>query len=166
MKYAGLLFLIVITGLQAASPEPIVTEALLNAPLGEVWKMFTTKEGIESWMVAKTDIDLQAGGLWRTSYSKDSNLDDDSAIHHRILAYDPLRMLTFRTIKSPKNFPFPTAILRTWTVVYFEPVGESRTKVTARMLGFTDDDESQRMRKFFEVGNKSTLDALVKKFPR
>jgi len=60
--------------------------------------------------------------MWRTSYSKESTLDDDSAIHHTILAYDPNRMLVFRTIKSPKNFPFKTAILRTWTVVYFEPL--------------------------------------------
>ena len=108
MKYAFAAFgvLITIAGLKAASPEPIVIEAVVNAPLGDVWKMFTTKEGIESWMVAKTDIDLRIGGLWRTSYSKDSNLDDDSSIHHTVLAYDPQRMLSFRTIKAPKNFPF------------------------------------------------------------
>jgi len=166
MKYAITAFglLILTAGLDAAPPEPIVTEAVVNAPLGDVWKMFTTKEGIESWMVAKTDIDLRTGGLWRTSYSKDSNLDDDSSIHHMVLAYDPQRMLSFRTIKPPKNFPFPSAIVKTWTVVYFEPAGESRTKVTSRMLGFGEDDESQRMRKFFEVGNRTTLDALVKKF--
>jgi len=167
MKYAFAAFgvLITIAGLKAASPDPIVTEAVVNAPVGDVWKMFTTKEGIESWMVAKTDIDLRIGGLWRTSYSKDSNLDDDLSIHHTVLAYDPQRMLSFRTIKAPKNFPFRGAIVKTWTVVYFEAVGESRTKVTSRMLGFGEDDESQRMRKFFEAGNKTTLDALVKKFP-
>jgi uncharacterized protein YndB with AHSA1/START domain len=166
MKYAITAFglLILTAGLEAASPEPIVTEAVVNAPLADVWKMFTTKEGIESWMVAKTDVDLRPGGIWRTSYTKDSNLDDDSSIHHTILAYDPQRMLSFRTIKPPKNFPFPSAIVKTWTVVYFEPAGESRTKVTSRMLGFGEDDESQRMRKFFEVGNRTTLDALVKKF--
>jgi|SRR5881409_1839529 len=159
MKYAICLMM-----LAAALSEPIVSEAVINAPIGEVWKVWITKEGIESWMVAKTDIDLRVGGTWRTSYSKDSNLNDDMAIHHTILAYDPGRMFAFRTIKPPKNFPFPTAILKTWTVVYFEPVGESRTKVTVRMLGYEDNAESQKMRAFFESGNKTTLDNLMKKY--
>jgi len=144
--------------------EPIVTEGIVNAPVTEVWKAWTTKEGIESWMVTKTDIDLRPGGMWRTSYSKDSNLDDDQSIHHMILAFDPGRMFSSRTVKWPKNFPFANAISKTWTVVYFEPVGESRTKVTAKMFGFTDEEESQRMRAFFESGNKTTLDNLIKKY--
>jgi hypothetical protein len=69
-----------------------------------------------------------------------------------------------RTVKPPKGFSFPNAILKTWTVVYFEPLGASRTKVTAHMLGFTEDEESQKMRAFFETGNRTTLDNLVKKY--
>ncbi len=147
----------------APQANPVVTEGVINAPVAEVWRLWTTKEGIESWMVAKTDIDLRPGGLWRTSYNKDSTLDDDSSIHHMVLAFDPGRMFVSRTIKAPKNFPFPNAILKPWTIVYFEAAGESRTKVTVHMLGFGDDDESRRMRPFFESGNKSTLDSLMKK---
>jgi uncharacterized protein YndB with AHSA1/START domain len=162
--FAGLALLLAITPLWSAPQDPIVTEAIIDAPLAEVWQAFTTRDGIESWMVAKTDIDLRPGGLWRTSYSKDSNLNDDASIHQMILAYDPGRMLAFRTIKPPKNFPFPNAIAKTWTVTYFETVGDSRTKITAHMLGFGDDDESQKMRAFFERGNKTTLDNLAKKY--
>lgn len=148
----------------AQAQQSVVTEGVVNAPVAEVWRLFTTKEGIESWMVAKTDIDLRLGGLWRTSYSKTSTLDDDTAIHHMVLAYDPERLLVFRTIKTPKNFPFPKAILNTWSVVYLEPAGESHTKVTTRMLGFGNDFESQSMREFFVAGNQETLDHLIKKF--
>jgi hypothetical protein len=116
-------------------------------------------------MVAKTEIDMRVGGSFRTSYSKTSSLDDDASIHHVILAFDPLKMFSMHTVKPPKNFPFPNAILKTWTVVYFEPQGDFKTKVTAHMLGFTDDEESQKMRAFFEAGNKTTLDALIKMFP-
>jgi len=148
----------------SASVDPIVTEAVIAAPVAEVWKVWTTKEGIESWMVAKTEIDLRVGGIWRTSYNKSSNLDDEESIRHTILAFDPQKMFSMRTVKPPKNFPFPNAILKTWTVVYFEPIEGSRTKVTAHMLGFTDDEESQKMRAFFEAGNRTTLDSLVKKY--
>src|SRR5688572_32170845 len=110
--------------LAASSPlsaaEPLVAEAVVNAPLDTVWRAWTTVEGIQSWMVAKTDIDLRVGGLWRTSYTRDADLAGDAAIHHRILAFDPARMLAFQTIKTPKNFPFAN-IAQTWTVVYLEP---------------------------------------------
>ena len=124
--------------LPAASVEPLVTEGVVDAPVEAVWSAFTTREGLESWMVAKTDFELKTGGLWRTSYSKDSTLDDDAAIHHLILAYDPGRMFSFRTVKFPKGFPFPNALAKTWTVVYFEPLGDRQTKVTTRMLGYTE----------------------------
>ena len=64
-------------------------------------------------------------------------------------------------VKSPG---LRAAIGQTWTVIYFEPVDGGRTKVTVKMLGFSGDAESQKMRAFFEVGNKATLDALVKRF--
>jgi uncharacterized protein YndB with AHSA1/START domain len=147
----------------AASLNAVVTEGIVNGSVDAVWKAFTEKSVIEQWMVAKTDIDLKVGGLWRTSYSKDSDLNDDMAIHHTILAFDPDRMLAFRTIKTPKNFPYP-AITRTWTVVYFEPVGAARTLVTTRMMGFEDDDQGRRMRVFFERGNQTEFDSLVKFF--
>jgi uncharacterized protein YndB with AHSA1/START domain len=143
--------------------DPVVSETVVNAPVAAVWNAWTTVEGMQAWMVAKTDIDLRVGGLWRTSYTRDADLAGDAAIHHRVLAFDPGRMFAFQTVKTPKTFPFP-AILKTWTIVYLEPVNAGQTKVTVRMVGYGDDEESLKMRAFFEVGNKATLDALVKRF--
>src|SRR5690349_13449529 len=150
--------------LQAASVDPVVTTGVVDAPVNEVWRALTTKEGIESWMVARTSFELRVGATWKTSYSKDSTLDDDAAIHHTILAYDPGRMLAFRTVKFPQGFAFPNAIAKTWTVIYLEPVGDRQTRFTGRMFGFTDDEESQRMRTFFEKGDQQTLDSLIMRF--
>lgn len=147
-----------------ASTEPVVTQAVVDAPAGAVWDAFTTREGMESWMVASGDVDLKIGGLMRTTYRKDADLDGDTAIHQAILSIDPGRMLSFRTIKSPKGFPFAQAISKSWTVVYLDPVETGRTRVTVKTLGYDSDPESQKMRAFFEVGNKATLDALVKRF--
>ena len=150
--------------LRAQSTNLVTTEGTVKAPVEDVWKAWTTKEGIESWMVAKTEIDLRVGAIWRTSYSKESNLNDEASIHQEILAYDPGRMLSFRTVKPPKGFPFPAAISNTWTVVYFEPLDPKHTKITIRMVGYEQDGESQKMRAFFERGNKATLESFLKKF--
>jgi hypothetical protein len=32
------------------------------------------------------------------------------------------------------------------------------------MLGFEDNEESQKMRTFFEAGNKTTMDNLIRKY--
>src|SRR5215207_856667 len=87
--------------LPAAPADPLVQEAVVNGPVEAVWKAWTTKAGLEAWLVAKTEIELKVGGIWRTSYSKESNLNDDMAIHQTILSFDPGRMLSFRTTKAP-----------------------------------------------------------------
>jgi uncharacterized protein YndB with AHSA1/START domain len=148
----------------ATSLDPIVTEAVVDAPVSRVWEAFTTKAGMESWMVANGDIDPRIGGRMRTSYRKGADLDGDTAIHQTILSIDPERMLSYRTVKSPAGFPFAATIGQTWTVIYFEALDARRTKVTVKMLGYANDAESQKMRAFFDVGNKATLDALVKRF--
>jgi uncharacterized protein YndB with AHSA1/START domain len=149
--------------LSGAASEPVVTEGVVNAPIEKVWQAFTDASVIEQWMVSRTEFELRVGATWRTSYSRDSNLNDDTAIHHVILAFDPGRMLAFRTVRHPKNFPFP-AITNTWTVVYFEPAGPDKTRLTARMLGIEDDEQGAKMRAFFERGNRTQFESLVKYF--
>jgi uncharacterized protein YndB with AHSA1/START domain len=155
--------LLIAVALVAAPAEPVVTEVVVNAPVEAVWKAWTTKEGLEAWLVGKTEIDLKVGGVWLTNYSKDSNLKDDSTIHQEILAFDPGRMLAFRTVKTPANFPFPL-ITQTWTVLYFEPAGTGKTRVLARMNGYGEGEQFARMRTFFERGNKSEMDKLLEFF--
>jgi uncharacterized protein YndB with AHSA1/START domain len=150
----------------AGAADVIVTEAVVPAPLSEVWQAFTTRAGIESWMVGTGDIDLRIGGLLRTSYQKGADLDGDTAIHQVILSLDPQRMLSYRVVKPPKGFPFADQIGSTWTVVYFEVIDGMHTRVTARMFGYTEDPQSQKMRAFFETGNQATMNALLKRFQR
>jgi uncharacterized protein YndB with AHSA1/START domain len=144
----------------------LVTEGVINAPVADVWAAFTTKAGLESWMVAHTDIELKVGGRWRTHYDPKGMLGDAGGIEHTILALDPKRMIAFRTVKPPEKFPFKKALEAMWTVVYFEDAGQGRTRITTACLGFTDDEDSQKMRKFFEAGNDITVKRLQKRFEK
>jgi uncharacterized protein YndB with AHSA1/START domain len=155
--------LITVVMLSMAPANPLVNEAVLNAPVEAVWKAWTTKAGLEAWLVGKTEIDLKVGGIWLTNYNKESNLKDESTIEQTILAFDPGRMLAFRTTRAPANFPH-RKITQTWTVVYFEPAGPGKTRLTARMFGFGDDEESKSMRAFFERGNRFEMDKAIKFF--
>ena len=139
----------------------VMHSAELPISVEKAWNAFTRPEEMTKWMVAKAEIDLRVGGKMLTSYSKDSNLHDEKTIENTYLSFDPQRMISIKATGQPKGFPFPEAIKKMWTVIYFEPLGANKTKLTVRSLGFTDDPESQKMREFFDRGNKYTLDELA-----
>jgi uncharacterized protein YndB with AHSA1/START domain len=141
---------------------PVIAEAMVDAPVEAVWKAWTTDEGLRSWLAPHASIDLCLGGLMRANYQPAGELGDAQTIEHTILSFEPDRMLSIKTTKTPQDFPFPLAIQRMWTVVYCEPQGASQTKVRVVSLGFGPDEESQRMRSFFDWGNTQTLEQLKK----
>ena len=145
-------------------PEPLLHTIVVNASVTQVWKAFTTRDGIESWMAASASVELRVGGLMRTSYVKLDDLDSGAAIHNRILSFDPERMISLQCVRTPEKFPFKAAIAKAWTNIYFESVGENKTRVTSRMLGFDNTPESVQCRNFFVQGNQIELDALTKHF--
>jgi len=157
-----LLFLLTLDGARAA--EPIVNEAIVNAPVDEVWRLMTTGPGLESWMAAHADVDLRVGGLMRTRYEREGTLGDDRTIVNRILAFEPKRMLAVRVDRPPADFRWPNAVASTWTVIYFQPLEPGMTNVRIVGLGYDDSAESQAMREFFARGNGATLEQLQKRF--
>src|SRR5258708_5632442 len=138
---------------RAQDDNRLVHEGLMNAPLDQVWAAFTTKEGLESWMASHAEIELKIGGTMKTQYDPKGTIDDAKAIENTILSYEPKRMLSFKVTKAPQGFPFPNAIKNMWTVVYFEAQGEKATRVREVSMGFGNDDESKKMREFFNRGN-------------
>ena len=147
-----------------AQSEPLVTEAIINAPVSEVWRLFTTKEGMESWMVAHADIELKVGGLLRTHYDPKGALGDPNTIVNRILSFEPERMLSIKVDQAPANFKLPEVTRDMWTVIYFQPLEPGMTNVRVVGLGYGDDAESQKLREYFRKGNAQTLEQLQKKF--
>jgi uncharacterized protein YndB with AHSA1/START domain len=111
-----------------------VTETTVDAPAAEVWRLFTTREGIESWMAAKADIDLRVGGAMRTLYDPTGKLGDPNTITNTILSYEPQRMLSLQATGFPKDFPYRKGTEGTWSVLYFEELPGGRTHL--RLVGY------------------------------
>jgi len=145
-------------------PGELVTEGIIEAPVDAVWAALTTKEGQESWNVAHAEIDLKIGGTMRTHYDPKGTIGDPGTIENRILCFEPKRMLAIRVTGSPANFPFKSAIQKMWTVIRLENAGPSRTRLSIVGVGYGDDEESQKLRAFFDRGNSYTLKKLQEKF--
>jgi uncharacterized protein YndB with AHSA1/START domain len=151
-------------GMSARAGEPLVTESFINAPVAEVWRVFTTSDGYLGLGVAQARVDLRIGGEITSHYDAKGKLGDAETIVNEILAYEPERMLTLRIKQAPRSFPHRDAIGGTWTVIYFNPAGENMTQVRIVGLGFTDDPASQAMRAHFERGNRWSLDHVAKRY--
>jgi uncharacterized protein YndB with AHSA1/START domain len=137
-----------------------ILEIEMDAGIDEVWKAFTTTEGLKLWVAPLVDIDFKVGGKWRANYNPKGKLGDETTIENTILCYDPKRMLSLKATKFPKGFPFVEAAKETWSVFYFAPISATRTKITVVGLGYTDSEQSKKMRSFFAVANKHSLDKL------
>ena len=159
----------------AASPAPPaarpalaapshVEEGIVDAPVDEVWKVWSTPEGWRIAGVAKADMDFRPGGLIRTHYREDGVLGDDGTIENRILAYEPPRMLAIQIARPPATFPFKNAWREPWTVITLTELAGGRTKVRVASVGFGTDEESQTMLGFFEKGNRWTLETIRRHF--
>lgn len=148
----------------AQETGPIVSEVVVDAPVEKVWAAWTTSEGLRSWLAPQADIDLRLGGLMRANANAQGTLGDGQTIQNAILSFEPGRMLSIKVARPPDGFPFPNAIQRMWTVIYFQPAGPDRTQIRVVSLGFQPDDESLKMRAFFEQGNAFTLEQLRRHF--
>lgn len=148
----------------ATADQPLVHTVVVDAPVKEVWRAYTTTSGITAWMVPKGEVALRVGGYLRTSYSKDSKLNGPDVIENTILAFDPERMLSIKCTKTPEKFPFKKAMENVWTVLYFKPLGENKTEVVCRMMGFDGSAESMQMKDFFRQGNQQEFEMLTKYF--
>lgn len=143
------------------------TEADIPAPVAEVWNAFTTKDGIESWMVPLCDIDFRPGGTLRTTYNKAEGLEGPGTITHAIVSYEPERVLVWKT-KAPANAnPGIRAVCESgWTILRFEPTSAASTHITVSMMGIGDDADSSQGYAFFEKGNRWSMDQLRKHFEK
>jgi uncharacterized protein YndB with AHSA1/START domain len=160
------LVLILAASVRAQEVRPIVSEGLVEAPLDVVWAAWTTNDGLRAWLAPHVEIELRLGGLMRTNYSAQGKLGDAQTIENTILSFEPKRMLSIKVSKTPDGFPFPSAIQQMWTVLYFEDAGSGRTRVRVVGLGFEPDEESQKMRAFFDQGNAITVKQLQRHFSK
>ena len=144
--------------------KELVTEGVIAAPVEQVWAAFATKEGQESWNVSHAEIELKVGGKMKTHYDPKGQIGDPNTIENTILCFEPNRMLAIQVSNPPANFPYKNAIKNMWTVLYFEDAGHSLTRLRIVGIGYGDDEESQKLRSFFDKGNSYTLKKLQEKF--
>jgi len=164
-RIGSLLVLCLVVAAPAAhASTSLVTEGFVNAPVAEVWRIFTTSEELPKLGVAQGQVDLRLGGQIRTHTDPKGMLGDAETSIYEILAYEPERMLAVRLQRAPASFPHRDALERLWTVLYFTPSGADMTHVRIVALGLDDEPRWNAARAYFERHHRWTLDHLAKQY--
>src|SRR5580658_266142 len=115
-----------------AEPKALIVEVTVPATQAEVWKAFTTSEGLSTWLTPNAVVDLREGGEWTAKFPGGSTGGGT------ILSFVPERELVISAL-APDKFPTVRAT-RTKAQFQFEAKGGS-TVVRLTQTGWKDGDE-------------------------
>ncbi|MCI0451411.1 MAG: SRPBCC domain-containing protein [Candidatus Latescibacteria bacterium] len=132
----------------AASDRVLRADVVVPAPVAEVWKAWTTTEGITSFFAPGGAVDLRVDGTYDVWFALDAPPGLRGADAMRILDVDPEKRFVF-TWNAPPTMPTVRA-KRTVVVVDFTPVGDDRTNLRFTHLGWGDGTEWDQAYEYFD----------------
>ncbi len=126
----------------------IAGEVIVDAPVSDVWKAWTTEQGIKSFFAHDCNIDLRVGGPYEMTFLPDGEPGQRGGEGVRFLAIQPEKMLSF-TWNAP---PHLAEVRKQWThvVVRFREIEDGRAKLTLRHDGWGEGGEWDEAFAYFE----------------
>ncbi len=139
----------------------LVQEVLVEAPVAEVWKAYTTAEGWMGWAVPLAEVDFRIGGTIRTHYGSGAKIGDPGTITLHIVNYVPERLLTLQAELS-EHWPevMQEDAEHLMNVIVFEAMGENRTRVLSYGVGYRDQPAYEKLMDFFIGANEGLFQKL------
>ncbi|MEP7065513.1 MAG: SRPBCC domain-containing protein [Gemmatimonadota bacterium] len=130
-------------------------EITVPAARSEVWKAFSTSEGLSTWLAPNAVVDLRPGGEWMVHFAGSSSAGGN------IVSFVPKKQIVIAAM-APEQFPTVRA-QRTSAKFELEDRGKE-TLVRLTQTGWKDGDEWDRAYEYLTAGNAQLLAALHKRF--
>jgi uncharacterized protein YndB with AHSA1/START domain len=149
-------------GAQSLAPDIIVTR-VVNAPVAEVWKAWTTTDGIESFFAPKAaKVEPVPGGafeLWFGVNMPEGSRGSEGCLVHSV---KPMEQFVFEW-NAPPTIP-TIRKLRTLVYLDFKALPDNRTEITLRNFGYGTGEDWGKTKAYFEQAWPHVMDSLVKRF--
>jgi uncharacterized protein YndB with AHSA1/START domain len=150
----------------ASQPSAQVTgkavraEGVVDAPVSEVWRVFTTSQGAEEFFAQKANIHLALGGPYEIQFDPKDERSGTKGL--KILSYAPQEMISFQW-NAPPEMP-EVRNGGTWVVVTMASVNTHQTRVTIEHLGWKKGPEWDAAYGHFVEGWGGLMDRLKRRF--
>ena len=126
----------------ANTERAIVERMTIKAGVDDVWRAWTTTEGITSFFAPAANVDLRPGGAFEIFMLPTAPVGARGADGMVFLAVQDKKMISF-TWNAPPSLP-EARKQRTVVIVRFQPRGEQLTDVTLTHLGWGDADANNK----------------------
>lgn len=156
------LLLLVLASVAGAQQRSIDKEVVVAAPVSEVWKAWTTREGIVSFMAPDAEIEARPGGAFHVHFDPLAAPGMKGADDMRYMALQPPTLLSFDW-NAPPHLPQVRA-QRTFVIVRLQEVDGKSTRVTLHHAGWGDGGEWDQAHAYFDRAWGGVLANLKKRF--
>lgn len=137
------------------SEKMLRVEITVPASRSEVWKAFSTSEGLSTWLAPNSVVDLRPGGDWMVHFPGGSTGGGT------IVSFVPQKEIVISAL-APDKFPTVRA-QRTTARFELEDHGTG-TLVRLTQTGWKDGDEWDRAYEYLTAGNAELLATLHRRF--
>ena len=145
-----------------AQEKAIRKEVVVAAPVQEVWKAWTTKEGLQSFFAPEAFVDPKPDGRFFIHFNPYAPAGLKGADDMRVLAVQPPGMLSF-TWNAPPHLPQARG-QRTVVILRLEPEGDAGTRVRLTHLGWGLGGQWDETYAYFDRAWGRVLDNLARRF--
>jgi uncharacterized protein YndB with AHSA1/START domain len=150
--------------LPAAAGERVLrAEMVLDAPVEDVWKAWTTEGGAKTFFAPAAHIEPRVDGLYEIYFDPTAAPGRRGAEGLRILVFEPMKRLSF-TWNAPPDQPYVRA-QRTVVTLELTPRDAGHTLMTLTHSGWGEGPEWDRAYQYFDdAWNRVVLPRLVYRF--
>ncbi|MEP7206030.1 MAG: SRPBCC domain-containing protein [Casimicrobiaceae bacterium] len=149
---------------QSLAPDIVVVK-VVDAPVADVWKAWTTAEGIESFFAPKAvRVEPWPGGAFELWFGLDSPEGSRGSEGCRVHSITPMEQFVFEW-NAPPTLP-EIRSLRTLVYLDFKALDGKRTEVTLRNFGYGQGEAWAKSRAYFTSAWNAVMTGLEKRFAK
>lgn len=113
----------------AGDNDDVSREAVVDGPTDVVWRLLTTKQGMQSWLAPQADVDWRVGGLIRTHHDAAGRIGDAQTTISRVISLDAGRAFSVKVVQAPDGYPLAQFVVGTWYDVALDALPGGRTRI-------------------------------------
>ena len=147
--------------MSSLDPKVLRKEAVTSTPIADVWTVWTTDEGIISFLAPKANIKLEVQGPYEILFDPEAPLGFKGTEGCKILGFERAKTLSVEW-KAPPQFP-NVRRQKTRVDIYFERV-EALTKISVAHSGWQEGEEWDEAYEFFDHAWNLDLARMQQRF--
>lgn len=144
------------TTLAEQNERYIHEEIVVNGNIEEVFKAWTTEEGVKSFFAPECNIELKVDGVYNIYFFPSEEPGKRGAEGMRILALEPNKMFSFSWGAPRLLFP-NVKKQRTLVVLRFKDLGDNKTRLILHQTGWGEGEEWDKAFEYFDSAWKDIV---------